>query len=93
MIEERCTLCRSRPTAHRQVAEVQQDGADVGVLELDGNLRAVELLLQSSIPLGFVRGLPGQFRLQHGEVVGDDELDFVASPVEGMEKEVRIPDA
>jgi hypothetical protein len=65
----------------RQIPEMEQNGADVRVLELDRLLRPlVQVTPQAPVVLGLVDMRSGQLRLEHGEVVRHDALDFVTAP-------------
>jgi len=51
------------------------------VFEFDGAARASGECLQGLIALRLHEPLAAQFHIAHGEIVSDDEVDFIGAPV------------
>ena len=62
-------------------AQLQQHGTDVSVLELDGRLRSAgQDFPESPVVVGLAVVPAEQVQLQHVEVVGDQQADFLVGP-------------
>ncbi len=64
-----------------RLAQFFEDSRDILMLEFDRALGPANLLLERRIVAPFHIGSLGKLRLQHGEVVGDDGVQFVIAPV------------
>lgn len=67
--------------ANDRQAEVGQNGRDVHVLELDGSMGAADAVHQGAGMVRLYIGLPCLLGGEHGEVVGDDEVELFVGPV------------